>query len=609
MNKKPRTVVTLCVMSFLVIFGPFPWFSQAQELPPEIVSYADMVLYNGQVLTMDREQPPIHVVQAVALREGRILAVGGDDRILRLSGPDTTRVNLEGRAIIPGVIDTHSHPNSYALRHYADEYDPALLKAFEENNVRFARVRWETKETALADFALVAKSLSPEEMIYTSSRSNPVVREELTRYDLDEVVPDNPLYVRIGNAMWGLANSKMLEIIEETYGGTLPGISKDDQGIPTGRIFGAGGTTIDQELIPQTPPEVLAPIFKKELEEWVAIGVTTLSTRLMGSEISAYAQLDRSGELPLRLAYSHEMGRNNPYLERLLKRFGNLQGHGTDRMWMIGISVGIPDGNGPGYGRDGLGLPTSGESSCVSVPKREILPNDYFPEGICFWELPGTPGADSVIVANRYGYRVTGVHTFGDQAFLMMLDAYEQAGQESAIQGNALDHGMMVSPEVIKRSAEQGVIWSLQPPLFYGRYSMGVSRIYGEKYAHEWVLPVKSLMDAGVKVTYGADTHNDPERHPLFNLETLVTRRTYDGRVFGPREAIDRSSGLLMMTRWGAEYVIREKELGSLEPGKLADLVVLDKNPLDRNVRDEDLSEIKVLATIIGGELAYGSLD
>ncbi len=600
--------ITLAALIGLLIFG-LSSFSQAQELPPEIVSYADMVLYNGQVLTMDREQPPINVVQAVALREGRILAVGEDDPILRMAGPDTTRVNLRGRTVIPGVIDTHSHPNSYALRHYADEYDPALLKAFQENNVRFARVRWESKETALADFALVAKSLSPGEMIYTSSRSNPVVREEMNRYNLDEVVPDNPVYIRIGNAMWGVANSKMLDIIEETYGGTLPGISRDEQGIPTGQIFGAGGTTIDQELIPQTPPEVLAPIFKKELEEWVAIGVTTLSTRLMGSEISAYAQLDRGGELPLRLAYSHEMGRNNPYLERLLKRFGNLQGHGTDRMWMIGISVGIPDGNGPGYGRDGLASPASGESSCVSVPKREILPNDYFPDGVCFWELPGTPGADSVVVANRYGYRVTGVHTFGDKAFLMMLDAYEQAGQESSIQGNALDHGIMVSPEVIKRSAEQGVIWSLQPPLFYGSYTMGVSRMYGEEYAHKWVLPVKSLIDAGVKVTYGADTHTDPEREPMFNLETLVTRRTYDGRVFGPGEAIDRSNGLLMMTRWGAEYVIREKELGSIEAGKLADLVLLAQNPLDPNIPDEDLSEIKVVATIIGGELAYGSLE
>jgi hypothetical protein len=94
----------------------------------------------------------------------------------------------------------------------------------------------------------------------------------------------------------------------------------------------------------------------------------------------------------------------------------------------------------------------------------------------------------------------------------------------------------------------------------------------------------------------------------MFNLEVLVTRRVKDGRVFGPREIIDRSTALLMLTRWGADYVLRNEELGSLEPGKLADLVVLDKNPLDRNVADEDLSEIKILATVIGGEVVYGAL-
>lgn len=94
----------------------------------------------------------------------------------------------------------------------------------------------------------------------------------------------------------------------------------------------------------------------------------------------------------------------------------------------------------------------------------------------------------------------------------------------------------------------------------------------------------------------------------MFSLEVLVTRRIIDGRVFGPREAIDRATALLMMTRWGADYVLRNQKLGSLEPGKLADLVVLDKNPLNEAIPDENLSEIKVVATIIGGEVAYGSL-
>jgi predicted amidohydrolase YtcJ len=166
----------------------------------------------------------------------------------------------------------------------------------------------------------------------------------------------------------------------------------------------------------------------------------------------------------------------------------------------------------------------------------------------------------------------------------------------------------MVSPEVLERAAAANVIWSLQPPQFYRKYAAAISRVYGEEYAHQWVMPVKSLMDAGMRVTYGADVHDDPERQPMFNLEVLVTRRISDGRVFGPREVIDRESALLMMTRWGAEYVLKENEIGSLEPGKYADLVILAQNPLDPNIPDQDLSEIKVLTTLIDGEVRYGSL-
>ncbi len=168
---------------------------------------------------------------------------------------------------------------------------------------------------------------------------------------------------------------------------------------------------------------------------------------------------------------------------------------------------------------------------------------------------------------------------------------------------------MMIRPDLREKSAELGVMWSVQPVMFWSRYGAGVSRVYGEEYAHRWLFPVKSLIDQGVKVAYGADTHNDPERHPMFGLEVLVTRKTRDGRVFGPRERIDRSIGLLMMTRWGSEYVMAEDKLGSIEPGKLADLVVLDRNPLDRSIPDEDLSEIHVLTTIIGGKVMYGSLN
>jgi len=604
MNDKDRfsqTSFTLWMMSLLLIFAPFLRAAQAQDLPPEVLRYADMVLYNGHVLTMDQDQPPFNVTQAVALQDGRILAVGEDDRILRMAGPNTVRVDLDGKAVLPGIVDTHSHPNSYALRHYEKELTPAYLKFLEESGVRSTTVRWETKETALEDFKTFAERVSPDDWIYTNTRGNPVVLNEITRWDLDEIVPNNPLYVRVGNGMWGVANSKMLDIVTERYSENLTGLVKNEQGVLTGQVSGAAGTVIDQEVIPQTPPEILAPIFKKELEEWVAIGVTTLSTRLKGSEINGYVRLERAGELPLRLGYSHEMGRENPFLEGDLKRFGNLQGHGTDWMWMIGISIGIPDGNGPaGAGR-----------SCTTLTKKEILPTDLYPDGYCFWEMPGEPGAEAILSASRYGYRISGTHTFGDRGFMMILDAYDEASEENLVRGRrfSLDHGLMVSPEVLREAAKHDVIWSLQPPQFYSRYAAGVSRVFGEEYAHRWMMPVKSLIDAGMRVTYGADTHDDPEREPMFNLEVLVTRRTHDGRVFGPRERIDRASALLMMTRWASEYVLREDVLGSLEPGKMADLVVLDKNPLDRSIPDDGLSDIKVLATIIGGEVVYGSVN
>ncbi len=119
-------VFTSCIVGFL-IFTAFSFISQAQNLPPEVLRYADTVFYNGQVLTMDGDSPPITVVEAVAIRDGRIMAVGQDDRISRMAGPDTLRVDLKGKAVMPGIIDTHSHPNSYALSHYRQEIIPPYL--------------------------------------------------------------------------------------------------------------------------------------------------------------------------------------------------------------------------------------------------------------------------------------------------------------------------------------------------------------------------------------------------------------------------------------------------------------------------------------------------
>ncbi|MBI4481437.1 MAG: amidohydrolase family protein [Acidobacteria bacterium] len=590
------------IVSVLVLLAGWAQVVWAHELPPEVERYADLVLYNGQVLTVDKDTPDFTVAKAVAIRDGKILAVGENDRILKLAGPKTQKMDLAGKTVIPGVVDTHSHPNRYALLHYQQEFIPGYLKFLAEQRIRTGRVRWERgKEAAIADLKKLAEGAAAGDWIVASSRGNRVVMHDVKMADLDQVSPNNPAYVRIGNEMWGIVNTKMLEILTKQYGEDLPGIIKGSDGKPTGLLFGTAGTVMGQEILPETPAALLAPVFKKELEEWAAIGVTTLSGRFRGNEITAWAQLDQKNELPIRIGYTHEIGRWNPYFKRDIQRLGSLEGHGTDRFWMVGLTVGIPDGSPPGGGG------AAGGDVCSDIERKEIFPDDSFEKSFCFWDQPGDPTRDTVMIANRNGYRIAGVHTFGDKGEEIMLDTFAQANKEKSIIGRrfAVDHAMMVSPKVIEKASKLGIIWSLQVPMFYGRRTSIVSRVFGEDIAHRWSLPVKSMLDGGIRLTFGADAHEDPDRQPMHNLEVMVTRVTHDGRVWGPREKIDRNTALRIMTRWGAEYVLREKELGSLEPGKLADLVILDKNPLDPKVPDEAISDIKVLNTYIGGKLAY----
>jgi hypothetical protein len=204
-----RTIGSL----FLLLLCPLLTVSQAQDLPPEILDYADTVLYNGQVLTMDGDRPPITVTEALAIRDGKIMAVGQNDRISRMAGPDTLRVDLKGKTVMPGIIDTHSHPNSYALSHYSQEVIPPYLKFLEENGVRFATVRWESPETVVADFKRFAESVAPGEWIFSTVGLTKEVREtwaEISREDLDRASPDHPLFVRIAYGMWGDRKSTRL---------------------------------------------------------------------------------------------------------------------------------------------------------------------------------------------------------------------------------------------------------------------------------------------------------------------------------------------------------------------------------------------------------------
>ena len=322
--------------------------------------------------------------------------------------------------------------------------------------------------------------------------------------------------------------------------------------------------------------------------------MTTFSTRLSAHEIRAYRLADQKGELPLRLAFGHEVGRWNPIFERDMQRvMTDIMGYGNDMMWLSSISIGIPDSN-----------PLQGAGAiCSTFPKLQLREGEGFPEGVCLWNIAGDPTKETIMSINRLGYRVGNTHTYGDLGLQMAIDTLEKAKKERPLHSlTALDHSQLFNPNVIKRSGELGMIWSLSPGMFAGDRSGAIEGTYGKEVANRMLSPVKSLLDAGALVSDEGEASGE---NPMNALEILVRRQTVRGHVLGERERVDRKTALRIMTVHGAKYVLKENEIGSIAPGKFGDLVILDRNPLDPSVRDDELSKLQVQLTMVGGKVVF----
>ncbi len=594
-------MITKKQTSFLIFFVnlfllALPAVSQAQQLPEEVIRYADMVFHNGYVLTVDTDRGDFTIAEAAAIRDGKILAVGSNDRVLKLAGPKTHKIDLNKKALMPGIIDTHVHPNRYAISNYFRELPPEAQKVLRASGV----IReWKDKAQVLDQIKQMVEREDPsKEWIAINAGGGGLneVAASITRFDLDKVCPNKPLVISSGT--WdGMVNSKGLEKLLAIYGQQLPGVLKDGKGVATGQLRGAPVYILRTEVLPQVSSEDLAPIFAKELRErWAPLGHTTISTRLNANEIRAYALLDLKGELPLRVAYGHEVGRWNPFFERDMKRnIGVVLGYGSDMLWMNAITVAPPDGSPP----DG--------DICSSYPKRDRFPGDVFPEGRCRWDEAGDMTRETIRLLMKLGFRVANIHTYGDRGLEVAVDLFEKYG--GAGKRFALDHTALFNPNVMKKSGQLGMYWSVAAQKFYEDPEM-LAKVYGKEVTNSWAFPLRALIETGAKVTYEASARRgNPELTPFFDMEMFVTRRDGKGNVWGEHHALDRKTVIRMMTRWGAEYVLREKALGSIEPGKFADLIVLDKNPLDPARSDDELSEIKILMTMVGGKVVYQAAD
>ncbi|HEX3244865.1 MAG TPA: amidohydrolase [Chloroflexota bacterium] len=531
---------------------------------------ADLLLVNGSVHTVDADNS---IVDAVAISDNHILATGPSESIRAQAGEHTQIVDLAGRTVLPGFIDSHVHMGAYGTNKLGIDCKVAGMRSIEA-------IKQAIRERAQAT--------PPGTWIrahgYDHTRLDE--RRHPNRSDLDEAAPDHPVIVVRTCVHIAAANSRAL---------TLAGIGDDTPDPPGGRYERSdghnAGVAIDAAIGPLLGASGYSrDEFKTALrlanEDFLRAGITSChdAGAMSDQQIPALLECVRESIIDVRVYFM---------------------------VWLaLGIKQGLQyldTGLFTGFGNDKLKLGpfkvmTDGASSGPTAATRQ--PYDSMPCscGILYYDQEELD--ELVERAHAAGFQVT-AHAVGDRAIEMMLNAYERvlARHPRADHRHRLEHCAICPPDLVRRIAKLGVVPVLQPSFFW-EFGDGYQRNYGlERTQH--MFPARSLMDAGVTVVGSSDTPVTDHR-PLFGIQQALTRATMDGSTGGERERIALAEAIRMYTINGAYASFDESLKGSLEAGKLADLVVLEGR-IDR-VAPTEIAAIPVAATMVDGRWRFGSV-
>ncbi|UCG70569.1 MAG: amidohydrolase [Thermoplasmata archaeon] len=530
---------------------------------------ADLVLLGGKIITMDRT---FTITEAIAAWRGIIIGVGSDDEIRDLMGPDTQVLNLEGKTVVPGFNDSHMHPLIYGMD---------LLK------VNCGSPPNHSIKEILGKIRNAAKKTPPGIWINCSEYKHLFLKEKrpITRWDLDQVAPDNPVLLPTIHAL--SLNSRALElagITKETPDPEGGHIEKDpNTGEPTGLVFEKAVKPV-LALIP--PPvredysKALGLVSKQLLQEGItsvqeAGGVEDFENPVL---FRAYQDARRAGVLRVRTSVMMTVHSSED--SRQVKDFGFYTGFGDE--WLrIGPIKTFIDGSFT-MRKAAIYPPAVDESLGTLVLQKEEL-------------------LEIVKDFHHLGWQIC-AHAQGDRGIELLLDAYEVALNELPRPNHRhrIEHSGITTPAIQKRYKTLGIVVASQPNLihFYGSNFP----FYGPE-RMRWIYPFKTLLDQGIVVSGGSDCRATPFP-PRLGMWSAVNRvEKNSGEVLVPEERVSVKDALNMFTINGAYASFEENVKGSIEPGKYADMVVLDQDPLSIDV--DQLKYITVLFTILGGEIVY----
>ena len=557
------------------------------QAPTELVSYPDVILTNGKILTVDKD---FSIRQALAIRDGKILAVGTNAAIEWLVGPRTQRMDLGGKSVIPGIIDTHLHGQGQAIQARLKEITALEPKYRDYTNV--ATVNGGSVAELLQSIKTVVDSRAPGTWVqieFASPELKEAFWDKVRRQDLDKVAPNHLLVVHT-NGLYFNINTKVVEAIKAFYGYMPEEYELDESGLLNGRVDTVLMESVVGDMLYDHPMQSLYPAIKDYLNRLASYGITTDSGRLIPFWYQPlYREMERRHELPIRATYSALGTQVFPYAADFYRRLGDVTDMGSDMLWISGAGVVHIDGSNP------------------------LLCTTLAPNNPCMARNPTDLKRKALFEAIKYGNRIVNTHVSGDMAADQLMDIIEEASKAAGMTPEQIQskyHGMdhcslNPRPDQIERGKRLGILWACAAGPAGLEGAADIARLYGVEYANKWVAPVGSIIRAGGRVAgHGEGMRGDSY---FANLEELLTRKDSQGRVWGADQAIDRKDLLRMYTIWAADYAGRPDRLGSLEPGKLADLVILDRDYMA--IPNEEFHTLHAVVTMVGGKIVYQRED
>ncbi|HLN27966.1 MAG TPA: amidohydrolase [Gemmataceae bacterium] len=532
----------------------------------------DVILINGKIWTVCRAQPE---AEAIAIWRDRIVAVGPTEEVRTLAGKGTRIIDLQGRRVVPGFYDSHIHLlgsgqrlSQVALKDAADEAE--FGRRLREFDRKLPRERW----------------LLGGDWDHDRALSGQLPTAEL----IDKYVPNRPVFLRRYDGHMAVVNSRVLHMAGITAktpdpaGGVI--YRKTGSREPTG-LLRDNAMSLVSGLIPASSETEITEAVRAALVEASQAGVTSAQDMDGGSAGSRrtlfrlYQQLAHSGLLTLRIDLRWPLAD-----WQQLAQLGAETGLGDD--WVkIGGLKGFADGS--------LGSSTA----------KMFEPYLNEPGSTGIYVTPLNKMREYVLGADRAGLSVA-VHAIGDRANAEMLDIFAEAIKENGARDHRfrIEHAQHLRPQDVARFRQIGVIASMQPfhVIDDGRWAEG--RIGPARCASSYAY--RSLLDAGAKLAFGTDWSVAP-LNPLLGIDAAVNRRPLDNKHsegWFPQQKITVAEALEAYTLTSAYAGFEEKDRGSLEPGKLADLVVLSRDILSEGERDH-LAQCEVVMTVVGGRIVY----